>query len=151
MIASSSDSQLGGRNIDSILAEHFCKEFQSRYNIDPHTNPRAYVRLLGEVEKLKKQMSANSTTLPLNIECFMDEKDVHGEMKRADMEAMCAHLFKRVESTLRQCLEDSSMFYSFYTYIVTCNLDLHKIYFSFSYILICNYFCRIEVRRYSFN
>ncbi|CAD1476099.1 unnamed protein product [Heterotrigona itama] len=109
MIASSSDSQLGGRNIDSILAEHFCKEFQSRYNIDPHTNPRAYVRLLGEVEKLKKQMSANSTTLPLNIECFMDEKDVHGDMKRADMEAMCAHLFKRVESTLRQCFEDSKL------------------------------------------
>ncbi|XP_043803060.1 heat shock 70 kDa protein 4 isoform X1 [Apis laboriosa] len=109
MIASTADSQLGGRNIDSILAEHFCKEFQSRYNIDPHTNPRAYIRLLGEVEKLKKQMSANSTTLPLNIECFMDEKDVHGEMKRADMEAMCAHLFKRVESTLRQCLEDSKL------------------------------------------
>lgn len=111
MIASTFDSQLGGRNIDSILAEHFCKEFQSRYNIDPHNNPRAYIRLLAEVEKLKKQMSANSTMLPLNIECFMDEKDVHGEMKRADMEAMCAHLFKRVESTLRRCLEDSSMFY----------------------------------------
>ncbi|XP_017754764.1 PREDICTED: 97 kDa heat shock protein isoform X2 [Eufriesea mexicana] len=109
MIASSADSQLGGRNIDSILAEHFCQDFKSRYNIDPYTNPRAYVRLLGEVEKLKKQMSANSTTLPVNIECFMDEKDVHGEMKRADMEIMCARLFKRVESTLRQCLEDSKL------------------------------------------
>lgn len=109
MLASTADSQLGGRDIDSILAEHFCKDFQSRYNIDPHTNPRAYIRLLGEVEKLKKQMSANSTMLPLNIECFMDEKDVHGEMKRADMESMCAHLFKRVEQTLRQCLEDSKL------------------------------------------
>ncbi|CAL7936427.1 unnamed protein product [Xylocopa violacea] len=109
MLASTADSQLGGRDIDSILAEYFCKDFQFRYNIDPHTNPRAYVRLLGEVEKLKKQMSANSTMLPLNIECFMDEKDVHGEMKRADMESMCAHLFKRVESTLRQCLQDSKL------------------------------------------
>lgn len=109
MLASTADSQLGGRDIDSILAEHFCKEFQARYNIDAHTNPRAYVRLLAEVEKLKKQMSANSTTLPLNIECFMEEKDVHGEMRRADMEAMCAHLFKRVENTLRQCLEDSKL------------------------------------------
>nr|XP_034171697.1 97 kDa heat shock protein isoform X1 [Osmia lignaria]XP_034171698.1 97 kDa heat shock protein isoform X1 [Osmia lignaria] len=109
MLATSFDTQLGGRDIDSILAEHFCKDFQSRYNIDPHTNPRAYLRLLAEVEKLKKQMSANSTTLPLNIECFMDEKDVHGELKRADMEAMCAHLFKRVEKTLRECLEDSKL------------------------------------------
>ncbi|KAL2714577.1 97 kDa heat shock protein isoform X1 [Vespula squamosa] len=109
MLASAADSNLGGRDIDAILAEHFCKDFQSRYRIDPHTSPRAYLRLLAEVEKLKKQMSANSTTLPLNIECFMEEKDVHGEMKRADMEAMCAHLFKRVESTLRQCLADSKL------------------------------------------
>ncbi|KAF7386825.1 hypothetical protein HZH66_011277 [Vespula vulgaris] len=109
MLASAADSNLGGRDIDIILAEHFCRDFQTRYRIDPHTSPRAYLRLLAEVEKLKKQMSANSTTLPLNIECFMEEKDVHGEMKRADMEAMCAHLFKRVESTLRQCLADSKL------------------------------------------
>lgn len=110
MLASAADSQLGGRDIDTILAEHFCKDFQTRYKIDAHNNPRAYLRLLAEVEKLKKQMSANSTNLPLNIECFMEEKDVHGEMKRADMEAMCSHLFKRVESTLKQCLVDSSKY-----------------------------------------
>lgn len=110
MLASSADSQLGGRDIDVILTEHFCKEFKTRYNIDVHTNPRAYLRLLAEAEKLKKQMSANSTTLPLNIECFMDEKDVHGEMKRNDMEGLCAHLFERVEKTLRHCLVDSSKF-----------------------------------------
>ncbi|XP_046748462.1 97 kDa heat shock protein isoform X2 [Diprion similis] len=109
MLASSADPQLGGREIDSILADHFCKEFQTRYKVDAHTNPRAYLRLLAEVEKLKKQMSANSTTLPLNIECFMDEKDVHGNLKRADMENMCAHLFKRVEVTLKQCLVDSKL------------------------------------------
>lgn len=67
------------------------------------------VRLLAEVEKLKKQMSANSTVLPLSIECFMDDKDVQGQMKRADMEVLCAHLFQRVESTLKQCLEQSGL------------------------------------------
>lgn len=112
MLASAADSQLGGRDIDVILAEHFCKDFKTRYNIDVHTNPRAYLRLLAEAEKLKKQMSANSTTLPLNIECFMEEKDVHGDMKRNDMEALCAHLFERVEKTLKQCLADSSKFVS---------------------------------------
>lgn len=57
-------------------------------------------------------MSANSTTLPLNIECFMDDKDVHGEMKRQDMEALCANFFERVEITLRACLEQSSTYIS---------------------------------------
>lgn len=109
MLSSAADSQLGGRNIDSILAEHFCQVFKKRYNIDVHTNPRAYLRLLAEVEKLKKQMSVNSTTLPLNIECFMDEKDVHAEIKRTEMEDLCSHLIKRVETTLIQCLVDSKL------------------------------------------
>jgi heat shock protein len=82
MLASASDPHLGGRDIDAILAEHFCSDFQSRYHIDPRNNPRAFLRLIAEVEKLKKQMSANSTKLPMNIECFMDDKDVHGDLKR---------------------------------------------------------------------
>ncbi|XP_029678199.1 heat shock 70 kDa protein 4L isoform X2 [Formica exsecta] len=109
MLASTADSQLGGRNIDIILAEQFSKEFKTRYNIDVHTNPRAYLRLLAEAEKLKKQMSANSTNLPLNIECFMEEKDVHAQMNRNEMETLCAHLFDRVEKTLKQCLVDSKL------------------------------------------
>ncbi|XP_014473842.1 PREDICTED: 97 kDa heat shock protein isoform X2 [Dinoponera quadriceps] len=109
MLSSAADSQLGGRNIDSILAEHFCQVFKKRYNLDVHTNPRAYLRLLAEVEKLKKQMSVNSTTLPLNIECFMDEKDVHAEIKRTEMEDLCSHLIKRIEATFVQCLVDSKL------------------------------------------
>ncbi|XP_015116865.1 97 kDa heat shock protein isoform X2 [Diachasma alloeum] len=109
MLASAADSNLGGRDIDMILANHFCKDFQARYKIDAHSNPRAYLRLLAEVEKIKKQMSANSTKLPLNIECFMEEKDVHGDMKREDMEGMCQHLFSRVEVTLKKCLRDSGL------------------------------------------
>ncbi|XP_011497950.1 PREDICTED: heat shock 70 kDa protein 4 isoform X2 [Ceratosolen solmsi marchali] len=109
MIASAADSQMGGRDIDVILADYFCKDFKVRYKIDARQNTRAYLRLLSEVEKLKKQMSANSTKLPINIECFMEEKDVHGEMQRSEMEVMCAHLFKRVELTLRQCLTQSKL------------------------------------------
>jgi heat shock protein len=82
MLAGASDAHLGGRDIDLILAEHFCTDFQSRYHIDPRRNDRAFLRLTAEVEKLKKQMSANSTKLPMNIECFMDDKDVHADMKR---------------------------------------------------------------------
>lgn len=111
MIATCSDANLGGRDFDYILADHFCKEFQTKYKIDAKSNPRAFLRLLTEVEKLKKQMSANSTSLPLNIECFMNDKDVRGDIKRTDMEAMCAPLFQRVEETLRNLLEQSELSY----------------------------------------
>ncbi|XP_026466524.1 heat shock 70 kDa protein 4-like isoform X1 [Ctenocephalides felis] len=109
MIACASDPHCGGRDIDMILAEHFCNEFKSRYRIDAKSNARAYIRLLAEVEKIKKQMSANSTKLPLNIECFMEDKDVHSEMQRSIMEELCAGLFQRVGRTLKKCLDDSKL------------------------------------------
>lgn len=109
MLASTFDSQLGGREFDYILAEHFSKDFKSRYNIDPRTNARAFLRLLAEVEKIKKQMSANSTKLPMNIECFMNDKDVHADIKRSEFEELSMHLFNRVEVTLEQCLKDSKL------------------------------------------
>lgn len=45
-------------------------------------NPRAVLRLHQECEKLKKLMSANSSDLPLNIECFMNDIDVSSRMNR---------------------------------------------------------------------
>lgn len=82
MIATASDPYLGGRDFDNILAQHFVEEFKKKYNLDASSNKRASVRLLAEVEKLKKQMSANSTVLPLNIESFMKDVDVSGSMCR---------------------------------------------------------------------
>lgn len=108
MLASCAD-QVGGRDFDYALAEHFSNEFQTKYKIDPRTNKRAYLRLLTEAEKLKKQMSANSTKLPLNIECFMNEIDVHSTMQRVDMEAMCAGLLQRIEATMKKLLNDSNL------------------------------------------
>nr|WBG54462.1 heat shock protein [Austinograea rodriguezensis] len=109
MLATAADSNLGGRDFDRLMAQHFSNDFKSRYKIDAANNPRAWVRLCSEVEKLKKQMSANSTDLPINIECFMDDKDVSGKLSRASMEEMGTHLLRRVEITLQQCLSDSNL------------------------------------------
>jgi len=84
MLANASDPHLGGRDFDNILARHFVEEFKKKYNLDASTSKRAQIRLLAEVEKLKKQMSANSTVLPINIESFMNDVDVSGTMCRLE-------------------------------------------------------------------
>lgn len=109
VLAVEADRNLGGADFDCLLAEHFIEDFRSRFKIDVRSNPRAYVRLLQECEKLKKLMSANSQEIPLNIECFMEEKDVSGRMKRETMEALAEGLFKRVESLFRRVLESSKL------------------------------------------
>lgn len=108
MIASTSDL-VGGRDVDEMLASHISDEFMKKYKFDPRTNKKAYLRLLTEVEKLKKQMSANSTKLPLNIECFMNDTDVSSAIQRGEMEEMCASVFQRVEACMRKCLKDSKL------------------------------------------
>jgi heat shock protein 110kDa len=108
VIATASDL-VGGRDFDMMIAEHFSKEFVSKYKIDPRTNKKAFLRLLTEVEKLKKQMSANSTKLPLGIECFMDDKDVASSISRAEMEEICQSLVSRVEEVMKRCLRESKL------------------------------------------
>uniref|UniRef100_A0AAR2JJF8 Heat shock protein 4 like n=1 Tax=Pygocentrus nattereri TaxID=42514 RepID=A0AAR2JJF8_PYGNA len=109
VLATAFDPYLGGRNFDEELVEHFCEEFKGRYKLNVKENPRALLRLYQECEKLKKLMSANSSELPLNIECFMNDIDVSGKMNRSHFEEMCAHLLMRVEAPLKAVLDQSKL------------------------------------------
>jgi molecular chaperone DnaK (HSP70) len=82
VLATSCDPNVGGRDFDEALAHHFSEEFKTKYKIDPESKPKPYIRLLQECEKLKKLMSANTQSIPIGIECFMEDKDVHSRMSR---------------------------------------------------------------------
>ena len=82
MLSKAFDPLLGGRDFDRLLVEHFAKEFKEKYKVDTFSKSKATIRLTTECEKLKKLMSANSTPIPINIECFMEDKDVTGKFKR---------------------------------------------------------------------
>ncbi|XP_056332957.1 heat shock 70 kDa protein 4L [Danio aesculapii] len=109
MLATAFDPYLGGRNFDEILVEYFCEDFKNRFKLNVKDNPRALLRLYQECEKLKKLMSANSSDLPLNIECFMNDIDVHGKLNRTQFEEMCSQLMMRVEAPLRSVMEQSKL------------------------------------------
>uniref|UniRef100_A0AAX7UXZ3 Heat shock protein 4b n=1 Tax=Astatotilapia calliptera TaxID=8154 RepID=A0AAX7UXZ3_ASTCA len=108
VLATACDPLLGGKDFDEVVVKHFCEEFGKKYKLDVKSKPRALVRLYQESEKLKKLMSANSSDLPLNIECFMNDIDVTGKMNRAQFEEMCADILARVEPPLQSLLEQAS-------------------------------------------
>ena len=107
VLATASDSNLGGQDFDRLVTEHFVEDFKNRYRVDARKKPRAFLRLLTEAEKLKKLMSANSTLIPLNLECFMEDKDVTGKIGRSQLEEMGADLLTRWEALLCRVLEVS--------------------------------------------
>ncbi|XP_075875756.1 heat shock 70 kDa protein 4a [Nelusetta ayraudi] len=109
ILAMAFDPELGGKDFDDILVSHFCEDFGKRYKLDVRSKPRALVRLFQECEKLKKLMSANSSDLPLNIECFMNDIDVSGKLNRGQFEEMCAGLLTKVEAPLRSVMEQAKL------------------------------------------
>jgi len=109
ILATAWDDSLGGREFDNRLRDYFCHEFLTKYRVDARTNKRAWIRLGTEVEKIKKQLGMNTTNLPLNIECFMDDKDVSATINREKFEEMCADLIDRVEPPLQQALSESGL------------------------------------------
>ncbi|XP_067314094.1 heat shock 70 kDa protein 4b [Pseudorasbora parva] len=109
ILATAFDAEMGGKYFDEKLVKYFCDEFAVKYKLDVKSKPRALVRLYQECEKLKKLMSANSSDLPLNIECFMNDIDVSSKLNRAHFEEMCADIFARVEPPLRSLLEQAHL------------------------------------------
>ncbi|XP_037550930.1 heat shock 70 kDa protein 4L [Nematolebias whitei] len=109
VLATAFDPYLGGHNFDEVLVDHFCEVFKTKYKLNVRDNPRALLRLHQECEKLKKLMSANSSDLPLNIECFMNDIDVSSKMNRAQFEEMCAQYVVRVEGPLKAAFEQSKL------------------------------------------
>uniref|UniRef100_A0A7N8YH30 Heat shock protein 4a n=1 Tax=Mastacembelus armatus TaxID=205130 RepID=A0A7N8YH30_9TELE len=109
ILATAFDSELGGKDFDDILVNHFCEQFGKKYKLDVKSKPRALVRLYQECEKLKKLMSANSSDLPLNIECFMNDIDVSSTLNRGHFEEMCAELLAKVEGPLRSVMEQAKL------------------------------------------
>ncbi|GAV07856.1 HSP70-5 [Ramazzottius varieornatus] len=105
VLATAVDPHLGGRDLDYALVEHFAKEFKDKYKIDVLGSKRATIRLRDECEKLKKLMSSIANEIPLNIECFMNDKDVSGRLKREDFENLVPDYFQRTEQKIRELLD----------------------------------------------
>ena len=120
----------GGRMFDKALVKYFAEDFKSKTKMDPHTKPRSILKLETEVEKVKKQMSANTNKLPLNIgkslqklkrpffvntllilpffsECFMEERDLNGRIDRATFEDLVSNELQRIEQVMVECLKAS--------------------------------------------
>lgn len=97
----------GGRMFDNALVKYFAEDFKAKSKMDPYSKPRSLLKLETEVEKVKKQMSANTTKIPLNIECFMEERDLSGHIDRATFEGLVSNELQRIEQVMVECLKAS--------------------------------------------
>jgi len=102
------DRNLGGRDIDYALVQHFASEFKTRYKIDVLSNPKATFRLAAGCEKLKKVLSANAEA-PLNVESIMNDVDVSSKLTRDFYETLIADVLDRIANPCQIALAESGL------------------------------------------
>ena len=109
VISTACDPCLGGRDFDMCIFNHLVKEIEERYKLKVRSNVKARVRLLKSCERLKKIMSTNSTEIPLNVECLMEDTDISCKMKREFFESLCEPLLARIRQTMQKALSASNL------------------------------------------
>jgi len=102
------DSNLGGRDLDELLFQHFCAEFKAKNKIDIAANKKASFKLRTALEKVKKILSANAEAA-LNVECIMEDSDVRGVMTRDKFEELALPMMPRFKAVLEQALAQSGV------------------------------------------
>jgi len=100
-------SNCAGKAFDAALVKHFAEEFKSKTKLDPFTKPRSILKLATEAEKVKKQMSAGIAKYPINIECFMEERDFSASVDRATFEELITVELQKIEQVMVDCLKAS--------------------------------------------
>ncbi|EIE18231.1 heat shock protein 70E [Coccomyxa subellipsoidea C-169] len=102
------DRNLGGRDLDNVLFNHFANEFKEKYKLDVRTNPRSAFRLRLGCEKLKKILSS-ILEAPLNVECLMNDIDFRSSMTREQFEELAQPVLQRARAPLATALEQAKI------------------------------------------
>lgn len=109
LLASSTSTNTGGKFLDSALLDFTVAEIEAKYGCEVRNNRKAVNKLRLAVEKIKKQMSANSNKLPLQIENLCEDLDVNLSLDRAKFEELIQSDLAEVRRTLSTLLDSTTV------------------------------------------
>merc|ERR1712110_263279 len=109
VLATSTSTATGGKSMDSALLNFTVAEIENKYGCQIRNNKKAINKLRLAVEKIKKQMSANSNKLPLQIENLCEDVDVSLSLDRAKFEELIQADLEEVKRTLSLLLDSTTV------------------------------------------
>lgn len=102
--AMDSDDTLGGMHFTNELLPYLVSRTVQKYNLDPHDNPRAWIRFQDACEKLKMTLSINQA-VDFDVSCLMNDVDVNFLVKREDFNQRIQGLISRIHEPIMHALE----------------------------------------------
>merc|ERR1719228_3288431 len=109
VLGSSSSTSTGGKFLDRALLNHFVQEIENKYKCHIKNNSKALNKLRIAVEKIKKQMSANSNKLPFQLDSLVDDIDVNLAIDRAAFEELIKIELDEVKKTFINLLNSTTV------------------------------------------
>lgn len=103
IIYSHSNRNIGARQIDYLLFDIFGKEFQKKYGCEPRQNVRCKLRLMDNIEKLRKLLSGNKEA-DINVDSLMEDQDFSKHVLRSDLEALMQTFIQNFSRCLKESL-----------------------------------------------
>ena len=103
VMATTSDSHLGGDDFDIQLVDHFVKEFQTKHGKDLSSDPRALRLLRTACEEAKRTLSY-LTQASIGIVSLYEGIDFYTTITRSCFEDLCADLFRSTLKPVKDAL-----------------------------------------------
>ena len=102
------DRNLGGRDFDKVLFDHFADEFNEKYKIDVRSNLRSSYRLMRACEKTKKVLTTNPQA-PISVESLTPEVDANSMISRDVFEEKSKHILDRLLAPVQQAMDKAGL------------------------------------------
>lgn len=106
VLSPAGDTPLGGGDFDSLLMEHFIKEFERKHPVKHQSdNKRALARLRIACEQEKRTLSVSSDATVV-LDALHEGIDFTSSITRAKFEGLCLHLLKSTLVPVTRALHD---------------------------------------------
>ena len=102
------DRNLGGRDFDKVLFDHFADEFDAQYKIDVRSNLRSAYRLTRACEKTKKVMTTNPIST-ISVESLTPEVDANSKIDRDVFEEKCKPILDRLLTPVAAAVQGAGL------------------------------------------
>ena len=108
ILATTSDSHLGGKNFDRRMGNYFVRRFSEEYNVDISEDPTTMDRLQLEVEKAKLVLSSQLSVL-IEMESLYQGKNWSELLTRVKLEELNIDLFEKTLTLVEQVLMEAEV------------------------------------------
>jgi len=109
VLGSSSSILTGGKFLDKVLLDYFVQEIETKYKCQIRNNSKALNKLRITVEKIKKQMSANSNKLPFQLDSLVEDIDINMTIDRSLFEELIQGHLEEIRKTFINLLNSTTV------------------------------------------